>query len=111
MYDSFDTTSDVNGTRYTAITPTQSIGEVNTSSSAMASTSAELPWKQMDLVPQALSDEILWHAVYGDGSTPPAPGPNASPIEHARTTIARDLLRHHGNVRAYLERTGGDGDG
>jgi len=111
MYDSFDTTSDVNGTRYTAIMPTQSIGEVNTSSSAMASTSAKLPWKQMDLVPQALSDEILWHAVYGDGSAPPAPGPNASPIEHARTTIARDLLRHHGSVRAYLERTGGDGDG
>jgi hypothetical protein len=111
MYDCFDTSADVSGTRYTAIMPTQSISEVNTSSSAMASTSAELPWRQMDLVPQALSDEILWHAVHGDASTPPAPGPDASPIEHSRTTIARDLLAHHGNVRAYLERTGGDGDG
>jgi hypothetical protein len=111
MYDCFDTTPDVSGTRYTAIMPTQSIAEQNTASSAMASTSARLPWKQMDLVPQALSDEILWHALHGSGSTPPAPGPNASPIEHLRTTIARRLLRSHGNVRAYLRRTGGDPDG
>jgi hypothetical protein len=111
MYDCFDTSADVTGTRYTAIVPTQDIGQVNTASSAMASTSAKLPWRQMDLVPQALSDEILWHAVHGNGSAPPAPGPDASPIEHVRTTIAQGLLSHHGNVRAYLRRTGGDDDG
>ncbi|HEX4673037.1 MAG TPA: alkaline phosphatase family protein, partial [Solirubrobacteraceae bacterium] len=109
MYDAFDTTSDVSGTRYTAIMPAQGLGEVNSVRSPSARLSAELPWHDLDLVPQAISDQILWHAVYGENSTPPSPGPFASPIEHGRAVVAERLIRQHGNVRAFLRRTGGDG--
>jgi hypothetical protein len=64
----------------------------------------------MDLVPQAVSDEILWHAVYGKSAAPPSPGPSASPIEHARAVNAERLIRNGGNVKQYLRRTGGDDD-
>ncbi len=110
MYDCFDTTPDVAGTTYTAITPTQGISAINKSTAADAALSNELPWDNIDLVPQAVSDQILWHAVYGQGSTPPAPGPDASPVEHQRAVTARALIARHANVREYLERTG-DGDG
>jgi hypothetical protein len=110
MYDCFDTTPDVAGTIYTAIAPTQSLGAVNKSSAADSSLSNKLPWDDIDLVPQALSDQILWHAVHGKSSAPPAPGPDASPVEHLRATTARALIARHGDVREYLESTG-EGDG
>jgi hypothetical protein len=109
MYDCFDTTADVAGTVYTAITPTQSLSEVNTASSPQSRLSDELPWHQLDLVPQALSDQILWHAVHGPRSTPPAPGPDASPVEHQRAVTAQALIARHADVAAYLRRTGDDG--
>ena len=108
MFDCFDTSADVAGTVYTAITPTQSLSQINTARSADASLSADLPWRHLDLVPQAISDEILWHAVHGMRSTPPAPGPDASPVEHERAVVARALLARHANAAAYLERTGDD---
>jgi hypothetical protein len=46
-------------------------------------------------VPQALSDAVLRHSVYGWGSTPPTPGPGASPEELARTAVALDAYRSH----------------
>jgi YVTN family beta-propeller protein len=110
MYDCFDASADVSGTRYTAIIPTQDIGEVNPTSAPSARLSAELPWHDLDLVPQALSDEILWHSVYGKNATPPSPGPSASPIEHARAVNAERLIRTGGNAKKYLRRTGGDDD-
>jgi phospholipase C len=110
MYDCFDTSADVSGTRYTAIIPEQDIGETNAPSAPSARLSAELPWHEMDLVPQAVSDEILWHAVYGKSAAPPSPGPSASPIEHARAVNAERLIRNGGNVKQYLRRTGGDDD-
>jgi YVTN family beta-propeller protein len=110
MYDCFDTTPDVAGTIYTAITPTQSLGAINKSTAADSSLSNKLPWDDMDLVPQAVSDQILWHAVHGKSSTPPAPGPDASPVEHQRATTARALIARHGDVREYLESTGNDDD-
>jgi phospholipase C len=108
MYDCFDTTADVAGTIYSAITPTQSLGAINKSTAADSSLSNKLPWDDMDLVPQAVSDQILWHAVHGESSTPPAPGPDASPVEHQRATTARALIARHGDVREYLVSTGGD---
>ena len=49
---------------YTAIMPTQSISDLNTCSSVMASL-GQAPGNQIDLVPQRLSDEALSHAVHG----------------------------------------------
>ena len=111
MYDCFDTTPDVAGTIYTAITPTQSLSALNTAKAADARLSNELPWHELDLVPQSISDEILWRSVYGEHSTPPAIGPDASPIEHERAVVAQALLARHANAAAYLRRTGGDDDG
>jgi hypothetical protein len=39
-------------------------------------------------VPQELFDRALWRSVYGPRSTPPAPGPDASPAERARARTA-----------------------
>jgi len=108
MFDAFATSADVAGTQYKAIQPAQPLNELNTAASAMARTSGALPWDKRDLVPQALSDEILWQAVRGARSVPPAPGPNASPVEHDRTLEVLGLLRRHANVRRYLT---GAGDG
>ncbi len=111
MYDCFDTTPDVAGTIHTAITPTQSLSALNTAKAADARLSDELPWHDLDLVPQSISDEILWHSVYGQHSAPPAIGPDASPIEHERAVVAQALLARHADAAAYLRRTGGDDDG
>jgi hypothetical protein len=95
LYDAFISGSeqpDVNGTRYRAIQPQQSLTEVNSSTAADAKLSAALPWGRVDAVPQRVSDEIIWHSVFGAGSTPPPAGPNASPIERARAV---------GALRAY----------
>jgi hypothetical protein len=59
----------------------------------------------MDAVPQAVLDQLLWRSVYGEHSTPPAPGPNASPIEHARALRAWELL----DAGKVVPAVGGDG--
>jgi DNA-binding response OmpR family regulator len=38
-----------------------------------------LDFDDLDAVPQHTLDSILWASVHGPGSTPPPPGPNASP--------------------------------
>jgi hypothetical protein len=53
-------------------------------------------------VPQALSDRVLWQSVYGPRATPPAPGPNASPLEASRARGALAVLRAGGDVRVWL---------
>jgi YVTN family beta-propeller protein len=98
-YDAFDTTSDPAGTIYTAIKPTQSLTQMNTGASAAARTSARLPFSVPDQVPQAVSDAILWQSVHGAGSTPPPPGPNASPSEHARAVAVGRALAHGRDLR------------
>ena len=109
MYDAFTTTPSVSGTRYTAIQPTQSLTQINGANAPAAAMSAALPWTKLDAVPQEVSDQILWHSVHGDASRPPAPGPHASPIEHARAVGVLRVLARHGNAKAWLERHG-DGD-
>jgi YVTN family beta-propeller protein len=107
MYDAFDTTADPAGTVYDAVAPTQDIGQINGAAAPAAKLSAALPWSRIDVVPQELSDQILWQSVHGAGSRPPAPGPGASPAEHARAVTVRAALAQHANVRALLG--GGDG--
>jgi hypothetical protein len=113
LYDAFVSGAeqpDVEGTRYTAIQPAQSMTETNSVSAANARLSAALPWDRVDAVPQRLADRIVWQSVFGPGSEPPAPGPNASPVERARATEALRLFRTGGDVRGWLLRDArGDG--
>jgi hypothetical protein len=51
--------------------------ERNTSASPWAAVSSSLPFGEFDAVPQQQLDAILWKSVYGAGSMPPPPGPNA----------------------------------
>jgi phospholipase C len=107
LYDAFISGSqqpDVDGTRYRAIQPQQSLTEVNSSSAADAKLSAALPWDQVDAVPQRLSDRIIWQSVFGAGSAPPPAGPNASVIERARSVGALRAYRAGKSVRRWLLR-------
>jgi hypothetical protein len=71
-----------------------------------------LPFEKLDLVPQELSDAMLWHSVYGWDSTPPPPGPGASIEEHTRALVALDAFHEHRHVGDALTLLGGgDGDG
>jgi YVTN family beta-propeller protein len=102
MYDAFDTTADVEGTRYTAIKPAQPLNEINSQTAPMAAMSRALPFDRLDLVPQALLDRILWAAVHGADSPAPAPGPNASAEEHDRALGALRAIAATGDARAWL---------
>jgi hypothetical protein len=107
LYDAFVSGGeppDVEGTRYHAIQPQQDLNAVNLASAADSALSRSLPWNDTDLVPQTLSDRILWHSVHGAHSTPPLPGPGASPDELARATTALRAHRAGASVRAALGR-------
>ena len=110
LYDAFisgDEQPDVEGTRYHAIQPEQSMSETNPQSAANARLSAALPWDKVDYVPQRLADRIIWQAVFGRDSQPPPPGPNASPIERARARGALRAWRRGGSPRRWLLRKSG----
>jgi YVTN family beta-propeller protein len=107
MYDAFRTDGRPDLTPYQAIKPSQDLAATNSSSSPAAGLSAKLPFGQLDLVPQALSDEVLWRSVHGDRAKAPPPGPNASPEEHARAVVARRLVARGLSPTRYLRRTGG----
>lgn len=102
MYDAFDATPDVEGTRYDAIPPSQSLKQLNLPSAPDAKLSAALPFDTLDLVPEAVMDRVLWHSVYGQDATPPPPGPNASPAEAARAAGAMRAYRAGRSVRGWL---------
>jgi DNA-binding beta-propeller fold protein YncE len=105
LYDAFISGSeqpDVEGTRYHAIQPQQSMTETNSASAAQAKVSSELPWDKVDAVPQRLSDQIIWQSVFGAGAVAPPAGPNHSPEERARTTGALRLLRAGKSPRRWL---------
>jgi hypothetical protein len=105
LYDAFISGSeqpDVEGTRYHAIQPQQSMTETNAASAAQAKVSSELPWDKVDAVPQRLSDQIIWQSVFGRGAVAPPAGPNHSPEERARTTGALRLLRAGKSPRRWL---------
>jgi DNA-binding beta-propeller fold protein YncE len=77
MYGVF-TTKPGNAASYTAIAPQQNRMQVNLRFAPDAALSASLDFSSLDQVPQRLLDRILWHAVHGEDSTPPPPGPNAA---------------------------------
>jgi YVTN family beta-propeller protein len=106
MYDAFGLTTDKPDTAtYTAIKPQQSLTAVTSASMArrVGPLAAALPYNQLDQVPQALFDQVIWKSVHGPNSTPPAPGPNASPAEAARAAGALRTLRSGGNVAKYID--------
>ena len=76
MYDVFTSTPG-NLKPYDAIVPQQSRLQVNAADAPDAALSASLDFSNIDQVPQRILDRILWHAVYGEDSTPPRPGPHA----------------------------------
>ena len=78
MYDAF-TSAPSNVAPFDAITPTQSLTAKNPVSGAGARQAAKLDFRTIDKVSQRTLDRMLWHAVHGQHSTPPPPGPNATP--------------------------------
>jgi hypothetical protein len=70
-----------------------------------------LPFEKLDLVPQELSDAVLWHSVYGWASNPPPPGPGASFDEHTRALIALDAIHQHRAVGDALSLVSGPNRG
>jgi DNA-binding beta-propeller fold protein YncE len=113
MYNAFTPVPD--DTPFDAIEPTQSLTEVNpplAPDSPEARLAGQLPFDHVDLVPQELSDDILWYSVYGWHSTPPLPGPGASPEEHARAVAAIEAFREHHDITGTLDAIGAsDPDG
>src|SRR5262249_15248797 len=85
---------------YNAVTPTQSLDQVNVA--PPAGIDAVLPYDDLDLVPQQLFDAALYRSVYGPQFAVPPPGPNASPLEADRARSAVSVWRGGGNVTAYL---------
>jgi len=76
MYDAF-TSSPLNSTPVDAIPANVDLLERNTTGAPWATLSASLPFGELDAVPQAQLDAILWKSVFGADSTPPPAGPNA----------------------------------
>jgi DNA-binding beta-propeller fold protein YncE len=112
MYDAFTSSPDT--TPYRAIKPDYPLDATNAASAADAKLSSALPFTSVDLVPQEVSDRVLWHSVYGQHSSPPAPGPDASPAERSRAHEALAAYRHGlpaKRVRALLAGSSTDTDG
>jgi DNA-binding beta-propeller fold protein YncE len=76
MYDAFDSTP-TNLAPFTALPETQDLLAKNPGGTSLARQSARLDFRHLDGVPQRKLDGLLWKAVHGPDSTPPAPGPNA----------------------------------
>ncbi|GAC1610539.1 MAG: alkaline phosphatase family protein [Mycobacteriales bacterium] len=88
MYDAFRPTSTGPDLRpYNAIAPAHDLTDVNLTT--VPGLEGQLPYEERDLVPQALFDAALWHAVYGPQAVPPPPGAGSSPAEHERATRTR----------------------
>jgi YVTN family beta-propeller protein len=109
MYDVFTNKPDM--TPYNAIKPTHPMNEtVSAQQAASIPLGSAAPFNVVDLVPQEVSDAVLWKAVYGPNATPPPAGPDASVAEEARALVAMQAFQHHQNVKAALSPAGG-GDG
>ena len=75
MYDAFATTA-VNPAPVDAIDARIDLLARNSAAAPDSQWSSQLALGQVDQVPQRQLDTILWHSVYGAGSTPPPPGPD-----------------------------------
>jgi hypothetical protein len=112
MYDAFTSKPDL--TPYDAIRPEQSLADRNpvtvaaldaapTPASRAHELALQLPFERVDLVPQALSDQVLWHSVFGWAASPPPPGPGMSSREQDRSTVAVDAFRQQRSIVDALE--------
>jgi YVTN family beta-propeller protein len=80
MYDAFGAAPS-NIAPFDAITPSQDLNARNPTSGAGARAASKLDFRTIDSVPQRTLDRMLWHAVHGQRSQAPPPGPNATPEE------------------------------
>lgn len=117
MYDAFvsgNEQPDVDGTRYSAVRPTQSLTEVNGAAAPLGALSDAMPFDHLDLVPQAVMDQILYAAIRGTDTPPPAPGPgpgpHASREEHARAVGALEEVAAGRSPLEWLRDHGGEAD-
>jgi DNA-binding beta-propeller fold protein YncE len=78
MYDAFSATPD-NIAPFDALPESQDLMAANPTTGAGARASARLDFRDLDAVPQHTLDALLWRSRHGWHSTPPAPGPNATP--------------------------------
>jgi DNA-binding beta-propeller fold protein YncE len=76
MYDAFDATPQ-NSEPFNAAAPTIDLTAKNPNTPANRAAVRGYNMTATDRVPQRVLDAQLWHAVHGQGSTPPPPGPNA----------------------------------
>jgi DNA-binding beta-propeller fold protein YncE len=76
MYDAFQSTPS-NSAPYNAIAPTYPLLERNPNTAANRAIARAYDFRAIDRVPQDVFDRVLWHAVHGQRSAPPPPGPNA----------------------------------
>ncbi|MGI8709992.1 MAG: alkaline phosphatase family protein, partial [Acidimicrobiales bacterium] len=109
IYDAF-TSGVPDLTPYSAVQPEQNLNETNKPNAPMNRLSAALPFSEVDLVPQSLSDRILWRSVYGADAQTPTPGPDASLAEQERAAGALDVYRRDGDVTGWLESHSTDGE-
>jgi DNA-binding beta-propeller fold protein YncE len=76
LYDAFDSTP-TNSQPFDAIAPNISLTATNPATAANKAAVRGYDMTKTDSMPQRVLDRQLWHAVHGQGSKPPAPGPNA----------------------------------
>jgi DNA-binding beta-propeller fold protein YncE len=76
MYDAFDSTP-ANSEPFDAAAPNIDLTAKNPNTPANRAAVRGYDMTHTDRVPQRVLDAQLWHAVHGQGSKPPPPGPNA----------------------------------
>jgi DNA-binding beta-propeller fold protein YncE len=76
MFDAFDSTPQ-NSEPYSAAAPTIDLTQTNPNTPANRAAVRGYNMIATDRVPQRVLDAQLWHAVHGQGSKPPRPGPHA----------------------------------
>jgi YVTN family beta-propeller protein len=78
MYDAFQS-SPTNIAPFDAVPETQDLMATNPTTGAGARAAARMDFRDLDAVPQHALDAMLWRSVHGWHSTPPPPGPGATP--------------------------------
>jgi hypothetical protein len=94
-----------NAAPYNAIKPKVSVTATNPDTALNRRASRGLPLNALDQVPQRRLDAILWRYRHGPHSTPPPPGPNASPQDtEERDESGNEAFSHPGPVAQELRR-------
>jgi hypothetical protein len=113
MYDAFIRTTDTPQTAtYKAIAPKYKLSTTATAYTLrkVGRIASALPFNQLDQVPQSLFDYVIWKSIFGNSRAFPGAGPNASPVEAARTSGAVRAFKAGRSVARYLSATTPKGD-